>query len=203
MTKEQIIWIIIGAIVIYYVLVYVFPQPMENFSVGNRPFAGPLERLQMPSPELIAQYASPTEGINDYLVDTKVCSKSCCGDNRLPQYDGLTSDEAQRAIIDASQNSTGPYVRTNYTCANGAGGVGCPCIDKPTYNFLVNHGSSSKPIAPIEPTFLLGGDLDTSNLYNTPYDELISQRSMFANHPTLNDLELRRTANPVNRVRSY
>jgi hypothetical protein len=155
MQKEVIFAIIIGVILIYLIISYYYrPHYSEGFS--------PYE-----SSNMLNQYYDPNEGIKDYEVDTMVCSKKCCGDTWPTPFDGLSSFEIQQSI--ATMGSTGPFVRTNYTCANGIDGVGCPCISKKAYTFLVDHGTNAHTIQAIEPTFLIGGDGSKYHSYPAPY----------------------------------
>lgn len=202
--------IVIIAVVALALYVYYKSYYSDNYSesVSNVPeYFGPMGS----SRELNKFYEEPTAGVKHDLVDTMMCSKSCCGDASMPSFDGLTSEEFQRNISEMQNNAGGPYVRTNYTCANGPGGVGCPCIDKQSYNFLTNHGSNSHSIQEIEPTFLLGADLGKQRFFDltdqdapyTPYEVIQTSKSMFSNSPKLNDLELGRTPNPIDNVRSF
>lgn len=194
-----IVAVVALAIYVYYTSYYTtaYDEPVrENMSESFIPMGS--------NRELNKFYEEPTAGVKNHLVDTMTCSKSCCGDSLMHSFDGLTSEEFQRNMSEI-QNSTGPYVRTNYTCANGPGGVGCPCIDKQSYKFITNHGHNSHSIQAIEPTFLLGGDVRPFGPKDdeyTPYEVLLTQTSMFVNTPKLNDLELGRMPNPVDNVRS-
>lgn len=188
--------LIIGGIVIILIVILMCfcrnnrrPQPVELFS--------PYESQR----ELDQYYESPVEGIQDYLVDTMVCSKKCCGDQWPVPFEGLTSAEIQQSI--STPRDPGPFVRTNYTCANGIEGVGCPCISKDAYRFIVNKGRNEHNIdhnIQIEPTFLITGNEPKRHDYHTPYQTLQAYRSMFVDSPRLNDLELSRSPNPVNDV---
>jgi hypothetical protein len=155
MQKELIFAIIIGVVLVYLVVSYYYrPANSEGFS----PYA---------SSNMLTQYYDPNEGIRDFEVDTMVCSKKCCGDNWPTPFDGLSSSEVQQSI--KTMGSDGPFVRTNYTCANGIDGVGCPCISKKAYTFLVDHGTNAHTIQAIEPTFLIGGDGSRFTSYPAPY----------------------------------
>lgn len=75
-------------------------------------------------------------------IDAIECDPSCCGfgdKNWSAPFEGLTADQIKQSII--SKVSASPSIRSNYTCANGPNGVGCPCFDKNTYNDLVNRGA--------------------------------------------------------------
>lgn len=210
-------YIIIGGIIVVILLiigcVYFNKQSNEYFS--------PYESQK----ELDEYYQSPIEGIKDYLVDTMTCSKKCCGDQWPVPFEGLSAEEIQQSI--QTPREPGPFVRTNYTCANGIEGVGCPCISKDAYRFIVNKGRNEHNIdslIQIEPTFLISGNepkrrrgrghlghlghlghqihrgMDGDQ--HTPYQTLQAYRSMFVDTPRLNDIELSRGPNPVNDVES-
>ena len=147
------------------------------------------------------------DGVKQYLVDTMVCSKKCCGDQWPVPFDGLTAAEVEQTI--STMRAPGPFVRTNYTCANGINGVGCPCINKKAYKFIVNHGHNAQTINDIEPTFLIRGDVGAAALEPqgiqasdmlSPYEVLQAERSVFVNTPKMNDLQLQRSPNPVTHV---
>lgn len=147
-----------------------------------------------------------TKGIRDYTVDTMVCSKKCCGDQWPTPFDGLSSEEVQQTI--STMRNSGPFVRTNYTCANGIDGVGCPCINTKAYEFIVNHGHNAHTINDIEPTFLIRGDVGSRGEVQgvqagdmlSPYEALQAERSMFVDTPKMNDLQLQRSTNSVDKV---
>jgi len=157
--------------------------------------------------QLDEYYNGSDKGIENYRVDTMVCSKKCCGDQWPVPFDGLTSAEIEQTI--STMREPGPFVRTNYTCANGVNGVGCPCINKKAYKFLVNHGHNAQTINDIEPTFLIRGDvgethgpvqgIQASDMLS-PYEVLQSERSVFVASPKMNDLALQRSPNPVTHV---
>lgn len=207
MKTNQIIMIIVGAIIVY-IIYYNWNYDNQNYNRTPKEYFSPFASSQ----ELDQYWSEPTAGIENHLVDTMTCSKECCGDANMPTYDGLTSNEIYQAYSTIGPTN-GPYVRTNYMCANGIGGQGCPCIDKSTYKFIVNHGQeNAKNITQIEPTFLLGDNVHNklashNGPYNlgvnpelSPYEVFQSQRSMFVDSPRLNDLELQRTPNPVDNV---
>src|SRR5690606_12869734 len=82
------------------------------------------------------------KGIDNFKIDELPCSPSCCGGYTDVPYDGLTSGELMRNL--SLQGRETPFIRTNMTCGNGPNtGVGCPCMRKPQYEFLVNHGENS------------------------------------------------------------
>lgn len=157
-------------------------------------------------------YEGSTRGIEDYLVDNMTCHPNCCGDQWPVPFDGLTSQEVETSI--ENRGIPGPFVRTNYTCANGINGVGCPCIRKKGYMMLVNHGRIPRPseLSQVEPTFLIRNEAPVGTYAEvsskirsmmTPYEEIQSKRSMFVDQPKLNDLELSRPQTDLSNVQSY
>ena len=158
-------------------------------------------------------YEGSTKGVEDYLVDNMTCHPSCCGDQWPVPFDGLTSREVESCI--ENRGTPGPFVRTNYTCANGINGVGCPCINKKAYLLLTNHGRVPRTpeIGTIEPTFLIRDGSVPDGSYEgvknkitsmmSPYEEIQSKRSMFVDTPKLNDLELQRSQTDLSNVQSY
>jgi hypothetical protein len=148
-------------------------------------------------------YEGSTKGIEDYLVDNMTCHPSCCGTQWPVPFDGLTSNEVESCI--ETRGTPGPFVRTNYTCANGINGVGCPCITKKAYAFIANHGREPRPsdLAKIEPTFLIRKNVEPNNPYLSPYEEIQSKRSMFTDGRRLSDLELQRPETDLSNVQSY
>jgi hypothetical protein len=152
--------------------------------------------------ELNKFYEGSTKGIRNDLVDNMTCHPSCCGDQWPTPFDGLTGPEVERCI--ENRGVPGPFVRTNYTCANGINGVGCPCIDRQAYLFLVNHGTDqAQTMSNIEPSFLIRNDAGPSPYEEGPYQQLIGKKSIFVDTPKINDLELQREPMPVNDVQSH
>jgi hypothetical protein len=195
MSKEQMMLIFAAIVGLYFVVtIYTSWGSSEGFS--------PFESKK----ELNTYYEGATAGIKDYLVDTMVCSKKCCGDQWPVPFEGLSAAEIEQTI--ATKRNPGPFVRTNYMCANGIDGVGCPCINAKAYEYIVNHGHNAHTIKDIEPSFFIRGDVDQpgeiqglqKSEYLSPYEVLQSARSMFVDTPKLNDMQLQRTANPVNEV---
>lgn len=165
----------------------------------------------------ITEYFSPIrDNLENYFIpqsdgdlkelnlDTMQCHKSCCGNQWYTSFDGLNSKELIETIRTGSAMDNGPFVRSNYTCANGDGGTGCPCIPKKAYFNLVNRGQSDiwQGYEDIEPTFHVGAEaLDASN--NMAPDEYINSRnSIFINDRKLNDLELQRIPQQITNLQS-
>ena len=155
-----------------------------------------------PLDTLGAYYVPQSTQLDNYAVDAMTCHPSCCGDlatlkrgsdhweDQWPvPFDGLTPEEIQKVLSD--QRNSGPFVRSNYTCANGPNGVGCPCIPKDAYLNLVNRGQKTNYADDIEPTFLIGG----------PNDTQASQ--VYVNNRLMNDLVLQRQPQDLSNVQSY
>lgn len=203
--KSTVVILIIGAILLVYWLTSQSEQTprrrVKKVNNVNEQFdISPYES----SKELDHYYEDNTNGIENYLVDNMTCDPSCCGDQWPVPFDGMTAAEINQSI--ENRGSPGPFVRTNHTCGNGINGVGCPCINKKAYKFIVNHGQNAHNITEIEPTFLINRDVvkpyDLSN-ESSPYEQLQYKKSMFVDKPMLNDLELRRPAENINNVQSY
>lgn len=145
-----------------------------------------------------------SRGIKDLTIDTMTCSPKCCGDNWHTSFDGLSPDEIQNTIATNVVNDGGPYVRTNYTCANGPDGAGCPCITKKAYTNLMNRGQSSTVGShDIDPTFHVGRDVHSTSVASVSPYHPASNKSVFVNHPKRNDLELSRIANNLSHLKSH
>lgn len=145
-----------------------------------------------PSPELAQYYLPITPGKKGLLIDTLQCSPDCCGESWYVPFDGLTPSQIQKRIATGVVGDGGPYIRTNYTCGDGKGGSGCPCVTKDAYLNLANRGQPYDPrLEHIDPTFYVGGNLQTDK----PVPARIRAqdgKSVFVPHPRLNDLELQR-----------
>jgi len=153
------------------------------------------------SKELDSYFAGSTVGVKDYLVDTMTCDPSCCGDQWPTPFDGLTGPEIQKCIKDIGEPSD--YVRTNYTCANGENGVGCPCIKKKAWLFLTNRGNNVQYNTTVPESFLIRNDI----VYDrpdpmTPYQELQQKKSVRVDNRKLNDVEVGRRPESVKGLRS-
>jgi hypothetical protein len=153
------------------------------------------------SNELDKYYQGSTVGVEDYLVDNMTCHPSCCGDQWPVPFDGLTSGEIEKCI--ENRGKPGPFVRTNYTCANGLNGQGCPCIKTGPYKFLVNRGQNAHSVDEVEPTFIIRNDITKSNYEESPSEVIQNKRSMFRNQPKINDTELQREPVNLSRIQSY
>lgn len=211
--------IIIFVVIIVILLLILFWRPnkntveksksvttIENFNNKNGSSASQATSSPFQSSrELNSYYNGSTDGVQNYLVDNMTCHPSCCGDQWPVPFDNLTSGEIEQCI--ANRGTPGPFVRTNYTCGNGINGVGCPCINKPAYKFLVNRGMNSHSIERVEPTFLIRNDIPDSQLSNeqnmTPYEQLQTKKSMFVDGRLLNDLQLQRQPQSLANVQSY
>lgn len=146
----------------------------------------------------LAQTQSATDDIKNLLLDKMPCHPDCCGDSWNTSYDGLTSDQIKQTI--ATSMDSGPYVRTNYTCANGPNGAGCPCITRDAYINLANRGQGSGEFDYIEPTLAVGGNMLS---ITKPLPSDLTNKSVRVNYPKLNDLELQREPQFIGNVKSY
>jgi hypothetical protein len=141
---------------------------------------------------------SSLDGIKPFLVDTMTCSPACCGTQWPVPFDNMSSGQLEQCIQTVNGGPSEDYVRTNMTCANGPNGVGCPCIDKRTYEFIAKRGNNdSDIIGYIDPTFIIktntDGDLSQNQDVYTPYEQLKAKKSYYTNERLLNDLgQLRR-----------
>lgn len=128
-------WILIVIVILIILIIWIARSstpatPVENFT---------MEKQSAPQ---LDQYYIPNSDIDHLLIDKMVCSPDCCGIDKPNVYDGLTSAELHDTISSNLKLSMEyPYARTNYTCANGQNGRGCPCITKAVFNSLVNRGS--------------------------------------------------------------
>lgn len=164
------------------------------------------EFLSGSSPANTRRWRESTFGVQDKLVDTMACHPDCCGDQWPVPFDGLTAGEIEQRLQEQNLSNDGPYIRTNMTCANGVNGVGCPCIKKDPYLFLVNRGNNTSSVQNVEPTFqshTLGPYLRNNSrafaatMYGdfrdnlSPYDQIDdirSRKSIRVDSPLLNDI---------------
>ena len=207
---KQLVSTILIAVGIIFLLLWLNSEPSkESFKSDSFPGSSSYRSAA----NLDEYYEGSTRGVEDYLVDNMTCHPSCCGDQWPVPFDGLTSQEVETCI--ETRGNSGPFVRTNYTCANGINGVGCPCINKKGYMMLVNHGRipRSSELGQVEPTFLIRNKTTHEGTYDevssrissmmTPYEEIQTKRSMFVDKPKLNDLELSRSQTDLSNVQSY
>lgn len=143
-------------------------------------------------------FQSETSDIDGLLIDKLKCHPDCCGDSWYTPFDGLTSDQIKQAISTGMKG--GPYIRTNYTCANGPNGAGCPCVTKEAYLNLANRGQNVWTNEYIEPTLTVGNNT-LSISKSIPCD--FGNKSVRVNHPKLNDLEMQREPQLLSHVQSY
>lgn len=189
-------WVLIVILIILLVLWY-FSRPSPTPFYGERFTSSPYQSER----ELDSYYRGSTAGVQDYLVDNMTCHPSCCGDQWPVPFDGLTGPEVEQCI--ENRGKPGPFVRTNYTCANGINGVGCPCINKDAYLFLVNHGANARTKGTVEPSFLIRNDVNPTDYQESPWQQVLSKKSMFVDSPRMNDLELQRSPISLQNVQSY
>ena len=82
-------------------------------------------------------YASMDRSIDGLRVDALECHPDCCGFDHEP-YDGLTPIQLKQRLM-RNVTSDSQYPRSNYTCANGPNGIGCPCFTPRAYENLINR----------------------------------------------------------------
>lgn len=136
--------------------------------------------------QVLDTYYQGSSDIESKLIDQLTCSKSCCGDQYPAPFDGLTSNEIYATLSESHMKS--PNIRTNYTCADGPGGVGCPCVKQDAYLNLVNHGSNGSSMDVVEPTFFIDAYDPMQDNFMSPYEVLQAAKSMRAPTVKLNDL---------------
>lgn len=180
-------WLLVILIVVLIYLIFFRPSGIENFDQSNwNPNTKDAQQ------ELSQFYKRPLAGVENYLVDTMTCSKNCCSDMWLDQFDGLNPDQLRQRIRDETMDDKSKYVRTNYTCADGPNGVGCPCIDNKSVSFLANRGIQGSPVeldrSMYVPIYPASDQPDTL----TPAQEVQARRSSFSATRRMNDLELSR-----------
>jgi hypothetical protein len=195
MSQDQGINLIIILVAVL-ILVYLFLSNKQQPQLIVIP-----EQFNTSSQELEKYYLPGSTGVEDLLVDTAVCHPSCCGDQWPTPFEGLTANEIEQSVSSRSQN--GPFVRTGYTCAGGENGVGCPCISKDAYMHLANRGQGTSGTQNIEPTFILRNQSQNGTYQVTPYEQLQTQKSVFVNHPKMNDLKLEHESQDLSNIQSY
>lgn len=126
---DKTIWTVIIVIAIVILLVVLF-MPKAN---------SPTEQF-MEMDELSQYYLPSDVGGRGLAVDRALCHPRCCGSQSAVGYDGLTANEIKETM--AMQASMPETIRTNYTCANGNAGAGCPCFDRKMFTNLVNRGQN-------------------------------------------------------------
>lgn len=158
-------------------------------------------------PQLDDYYVPQSDDIKDLTIDTLKCSPECCADEWSGSLDGLTSSEIQLAM--ATRSVGGPYVSSGYTCANGEGGVGCPCITPKAYLNLANRGQNNEINSKyIDSTFFVGSNADSPSLNTNNsqltnlFDQLQQRKSVYVNSPKLNDLNLQRRPQNITNLQS-
>lgn len=141
--------------------------------------------------KLEQQFLPNSQNVSEYVVDTMVCSPDCCG-QQFPSIDGMTLDEYNKCVNDRGIKTD--YVRSNYTCANGVNGVGCPCIKSNAMKFLINRGNNSRyNINTIDDSmYIKMKPVKPYNYEKSPLEKLELDKSIFVNEPKQNDLKLQR-----------
>ena len=172
--SKEIVWVIVilGVLVLSYFILTNFTSGVKSEEKAPASVSEPYENFPSQwSPELDAYFMNPNEGIKPYEVDQMTCSPKCCGVQWPTPFDGLSAEQIQYKI--STQESPGPFVRTDMTCANGPGGVGCPCVSTDAYLLMTNHGTLPDYPERIEPTFLIPGDMP-----QMPSGEFREERSL-------------------------
>ena len=153
-----------------------------------------------PSPELNQFYELDENQLRGLDIDMLKCDKQCCGDSWYIPFDNLTPAQIQRKIAEGIVGDSGPYVRTNMTCANGPNGVGCPCIPKDAYLNLANRGQNTNA-EEVNPTFWLGSDVGNNNNDTVPQRYWTQDnKSVFVPTPKLNDMQLQRQPQDISNI---
>ncbi|XWV26306.1 hypothetical protein QJ857_gp0768 [Tupanvirus soda lake] len=191
----KVIWIavlIIALIVLYYAL--------GDDKQKQQPYYS--ETFIPASQELDQYYLPGSNGADDLLIDTMICDPKCCGDQWPAPYDGLTADELKQTIASVANN--GSYVRTSYTCANGEGGVGCPCVTPKAYLNLTNRSQGIGNLNDIEPTFRAKNTVALQqHLQMSPLTQAQLQVSPYRNYPKMNDLTIERNPDDLTNLQAY
>ena len=138
-------------------------------------------------------HANPTQIDNsnqslepdNLALDKITCHPSCCGNQWPVPFDGLNADELQQRI--ANTGTTGPHIRTSYTCANGPNGVGCPCVTPRVYANIVNRGQKSS-CTQIEPTLLINRNYPQQHHIMPLYDSNPDNQQVLSDHRQINDV---------------
>ncbi|QGR53935.1 hypothetical protein [Moumouvirus maliensis] len=128
----------IGAIVIIIILIIIiyFLFRSDESQNKNVYYNERFENNLNTSTELKYFYQPISSQLYNSTVDTNLCHPDCCG-KQWPNSDGLTENQILDKISNMNKNH-GP--RSNYTCARGENGAGCPCLTSNSYNLISNRG---------------------------------------------------------------
>ncbi|XWV25051.1 hypothetical protein QJ856_gp0726 [Tupanvirus deep ocean] len=192
----KVIWIVVLVIVLI-ILYYALIDDKQK----QRPQYYP-ETFSTAAQELEQYYLPGSNGADDLLIDTMICDPKCCGDQWPAPYDGLTADELKQTIASVANN--GSFVRTNYTCANGDGGVGCPCVTPKAYLNLTNRSQGIGSLNDIEPTFRSKNQVALQQYVpaiSISQDQL--QMSPYRDYPKMNDLLVQRSPDNLTYLQAY
>jgi hypothetical protein len=160
-----------------------------------------LSRSDLPynwTPETSQYWMNPRDGIKPFRIDTDRCSPKCCGQSWPTPFEGLSPEQIRQRI--SSPENPGPFVTTDYTCSNGPGGVGCPCVNEDQYLFIGNHGTMPDFPQEIEPSFLIPGDLNQNYSYlghaegsmENARQNLAGAKGSYSRYRRMNDLTQQR-----------
>lgn len=127
--------IVLGIVLVMFIIFYNYNM-YENFTKDR---------------EISFINESDAENINNKVIDTKICHPSCCSNQWPRPFDNMTEYELTSYLKES--HSPNNFVTTNYTCANGDGGSGCPCINNDSYFLLINRGNNLSNVKHIEPNF--------------------------------------------------
>ncbi|MEM3061977.1 MAG: hypothetical protein QW303_00325 [Nitrososphaerota archaeon] len=94
-----------------------------------------------------------TSEMQKYYVDRMVCHPGCCGNQWHVPFEVLSAE--QMKTMETIEKEAGPYMRSNYTCANGLHGVGCPCLTREAYLKLASRGQGTGNPEWIEPSLYI------------------------------------------------
>ncbi|AGF85344.1 hypothetical protein QJ854_gp438 [Moumouvirus goulette] len=128
----------IGAIVIIILLLIIIYFLFRSDKSQNKNIH-PNERFQINSndPKQLKYFYKPMSSqLSNLTIDTNLCHPDCCG-TQWPFSDGLNTNQIINNI--SNMNSTN-NLRSNYTCARGENGIGCPCLTVNTHKLITNRG---------------------------------------------------------------
>ena len=203
MFSNQNVWKIILIIVIIIIIYFLF---FRKPKAVNTEF---FKNMNTNYPKNLSDfYVPPTADINDYVIDNMLCHPSCCGSQWPVPFDNLTAAQLQKNLVGQSNE---PYVRTNYTCANGPNGVGCPCIPKSAHDNLANRGQKSSTSDELHPSLYMFPETAQQNQQMTFYAEpnqwqdgtpRDSAQDM-SNNRLINDMRMQTPEQNISKVMAY
>jgi hypothetical protein len=127
MTEQNTIIIVVIILVIVAIIYYFFIKPVpvkkESFNIVS-------------DTSSLSKYYD-TSALKDIALDKIPSHPSCCG-TQWPMSDNLTPAQIQQKI----SNIDPTKISSNYTCANGPNGIGCPCLTQSSHSNLANRGQT-------------------------------------------------------------